>query len=148
MISTAQAAVQAPKTNAGPDEELLGKAVAAARNAYAPYSRFRVGAALRARSGATYVGANVENVSFPIGSCAETAALAAARTVEGEALEVQSFLVYAETKIGEQRPCSPCGACRQRLLEFGPDIRVTFLTDSEGWTTASAHALLPFAFRF
>jgi homotetrameric cytidine deaminase len=100
-------------------EQLLRAADAAMRNAYAPYSDFRVGAALRAPSGAVYAGANVENASYPQGQCAETSAIGALVTA-GET-EIAAVAVVAE----KLDICPPCGGCRQRLSEFAkPDTPV------------------------
>ena len=100
-------------------EQLLRAADAAMRNAYAPYSDFRVGAALRAPSGAVYTGANVENASYPQGQCAETSAIGALVTA-GET-EIAAVAVVAE----KLDICPPCGGCRQRLSEFAkPDTPV------------------------
>jgi cytidine deaminase len=129
------------------DSRLLPAAAAAARHAYAPYSRFQVGAAVLAESGAVYTGANVENASYPVGTCAEAGALAAARTAEGEGLKATAVLIYAESG-GVRQPCAPCGACRQRLTEFNPDMAVTFLSGGRGWVTVRARELLPYAFQF
>lgn len=94
-------------------EELLAAAAAARRHAHAPYSRFAVGAALRAESGRVFSGANVECASFPEGWCAETSALAA-MVAAGER-RLSEVLVLAEA----EAPVTPCGGCRQRLAEFG-----------------------------
>jgi cytidine deaminase len=94
-------------------EELLAAAAAARRHAHAPYSRFAVGAALRAESGRVFSGANVECASFPEGWCAETSALAA-MVAAGER-RLSEALVLAEA----EAPVTPCGGCRQRLAEFG-----------------------------
>lgn len=92
---------------------LLGAADGAMRNAYAPYSGFKVGAAVRSRSGAVYAGANVENVAYPQSQCAEASALGAL-VAAGESA-ITAVAVVAETV----ERCPPCGGCRQRLLEFG-----------------------------
>lgn len=94
-------------------QALLRAADAAMRSAYAPYSEFRVGAAVRGRSGAIYAGANVENVAFPQGQCAEASALGAL-VVAGE-----SALTAAAVVAERLERCPPCGGCRQRLAEFG-----------------------------
>lgn len=94
-------------------EALLQAADAAMRNAYVPYSEFKVGAAVRARSGAIYSGANVENAAYPQGQCAEASALGALVTA-GES-EITAVAVVAE----RVEHCPPCGGCRQRLAEFG-----------------------------
>jgi homotetrameric cytidine deaminase len=94
-------------------QALLRAADAAMRNAYAPYSNFKVGAAVRAASGAVYSGANVENVAFPQGQCAEASAIGAL-VAAGEAA-ITAVAVVAE----KVERCPPCGGCRQRLAEFG-----------------------------
>lgn len=93
-------------------EELFRAAAAARRNAYAPYSRFAVGAAIRSASGAIYSGANVENAAYPVGSCAEAGAIAA-MAAAGER-QIAEILIVAESA----EPLMPCGACRQRIFEF------------------------------
>ena len=94
-------------------QALLRAADAAMQNAYAPYSEFKVGAAVRARSGAIYAGANVENVAYPQGQCAEASALGAL-VAAGESA-ITAVAVVAE----RLEHCPPCGGCRQRLAEFG-----------------------------
>jgi cytidine deaminase len=101
------------------DERLLEEARAAARAAYAPYSKFEVGAAALLRDGRVITGVNVENASYPLGLCAERGALSRAVAEGVRPGEVEAVAVTA----------SPCGGCRQWLLEFGVD-RVVF--DHEG----------------
>lgn len=99
--------------------DLFDAALKARANAYAPYSRFAVGAALRAEDGRIYVGANVENAAYPEGLCAEAAAIGA--MVAGGARRVVELVVVADGAA----LCTPCGACRQRLREFAaPDAKV------------------------
>jgi cytidine deaminase len=97
------------------DSELLDHAMRAAERAYAPYSRFLVGAAVLTRDGTVFVGVNVENASYGLTLCAERAALACATTHGVKPGEVEAVAATA----------SPCGACRQWLLEFRVD-RVVF----------------------
>ena len=102
-----------------PPEVLLAAAQEAMRNAHAPYSGFRVGAALRAPGGAIYAGANVENAAYPQGQCAEASALGA--LVAAGEREIAAAAVVAE----RLDICPPCGGCRQRLAELaGPDTPV------------------------
>ncbi len=100
------------------DEKLIVAAVAARENAHAPYSNFRVGAALRARSGRVFTGCNVENASYGLTVCAERVALLKALS-EGER-GFEAIAVVADT----ERLTPPCGACRQLLWEFCGDIEV------------------------
>jgi homotetrameric cytidine deaminase len=115
---------------------LLRAASEAMENAYAPYSRFKVGAAVRAPSGAIYVGANVENVSYPQGQCAEASALGA--LVAAGETAITAVAVVAE----RLEVCPPCGGCRQRLAEFGGGSTPVYL----GPTTTTLGELLPGAF--
>jgi cytidine deaminase len=98
--------------------ELLGHAVEARERAYAPYSRFRVGAALLAVDGTIVIGCNVENASFPAGTCAERVALGAA-----VAAGLRRFAAIAIAS-DAPTPTPPCGICRQALAEFGMDLVV------------------------
>jgi homotetrameric cytidine deaminase len=118
-------------------ERLLQAAEAAMRNAYAPHSEFKVGAALRAPSGAIYAGANVENASYPQGQCAETSAIGALITA-GER-EIAAVAVVAE----QRDVCPPCGGCRQRLSEFAQPDTPVYLGGS---LTTTIGELLPLAF--
>jgi len=122
-------------------DELFEAASAARRNAYAPYSRFAVGAAIRSASGAIYRGANVENASYPVGACAETGAIAA-MIVAGER-EIAEILILGD---GEGLT-TPCGACRQRIFEFaGRDARILVAGPDGVRASFSIGALLPEAF--
>ncbi|MGD9862354.1 MAG: cytidine deaminase [Pseudodonghicola sp.] len=95
-------------------------------NAHAPYSRFKVGAAIRAASGTIYAGCNVENVSYPEGTCAEAGAIAA-MVAAGET-ELTEVYVIADSPV----PVSPCGGCRQRLAEFGKGHVPVFMGTLDG----------------
>jgi homotetrameric cytidine deaminase len=108
----------------------------AMENAYAPYSQFKVGAAVRAPSGAIYAGANVENVAYPQGQCAEASALGA--LVAAGETAITAVAVVAE----RLEVCPPCGGCRQRLSEFGDASTPVYL----GPTTTTLGELLPGAF--
>ena len=115
-------------------------AAGAMAHAYAPYSDFRVGAALLAEDGTVIVGCNVENSSFPSGSCAERGALAAA-VVAGH----RNFTHLAIVTDADE-PTSPCGMCRQALVEFAPKLRVTSYTTSGAEARWSLAELLPHPF--
>jgi cytidine deaminase len=135
------------KTKAGPDPDLLEAAKRAAGNAYAPYSRFCVGCAVRTSSGKIHVGCNLESESFPAGMCAERAALAAAVAAEGEKLKVDRILVYATGVDGHHTSCSPCGVCRQVIYEVAADATVGFFAAGNEFVETAAVDLLPWAFR-
>ena len=130
----------------------MARAHRAALNAYAPYSGFRVGAALLAETGAIQLGCNVENASLPVGVCAERNAIAAAVAAEGPGLKIAAISILALDPTGEPVACAPCGACRQAIIEFGPTARVIFRTgsqeNSDAIVTVQAEALLPGAFSF
>ena len=120
---------------------LLNAARAVRENAYAPYSKFRVGAAVRATSGAVHVGCNVENVAYPEGTCAEAGAIAA-------------MIAAGDTKIAEvaviadsPQPVSPCGGCRQKIAEFAEgDVVVTLHTTDGLELKTTIKTLLPGGF--
>ncbi len=130
------------KLSAADKERLLGAARAMVDRAYAPYSNFRVGAAVLTQSGATYTGCNVENASYGLTICAERAAICHAVAAEGEGVKIVAVAVQN----GNDAPSSPCGACRQVIFEFGPDAEVIFpgRNDIEHST---ARALLPAGFQ-
>ena len=110
-------------------------------NAYAPYSHFKVGAAVRGRSGQVYVGCNVENVAYPEGTCAEAGAIAA-MVAAGET-ELTEVAVIADSPA----PVPPCGGCRQKLAEFGKgEVPVTMATLAGAAETRRLEELLPGAF--
>jgi cytidine deaminase len=125
----------------GTIEELFSAAVAARSHAYAPYSGFAVGAALRTETGAIYCGANVENAAYPVGTCAEAGAIAA-MVATGER-RIAELLVVAD---GEAL-VTPCGACRQRIREFaGEDTKIHVAGLQGVRATFTVEALLPQAF--
>jgi xanthosine phosphorylase len=122
-------------------QDLMEAARAAHANAHAPYSQFRVGAAVRGGSGRVFAGANVENASYPEGNCAEASALAAL-VAAGERRITEALVLAA----GE-RLCTPCGGCRQRLAEFaGPDVPIHLCDPAGLRRTVTMGELLPLAF--
>src|SRR5579862_6343991 len=99
-------------------EELLNLARAAQANAYAPYSKFRVGAAVLLENGDVFTGCNVENASYGLTNCAERSAIfAAVSKLGGGNVKIRAVAVVNDHDV----PCSPCGACRQVIAEFGPE---------------------------
>lgn len=120
---------------------LKDAALAVRENAHAPYSNFKVGAAIRASSGVVYSGCNVENVAYPEGTCAEAGAIAA--MVAAGDTELTEVYVVASCP----QPVSPCGGCRQKLAEFGKGDVVVTMATVEGLETRTTIAdLLPGAF--
>jgi cytidine deaminase len=130
MITTAQRA------------RLLEAAREVLKMAYAPYSRFRVGAALLTAKGAIFSGANVENASYGLSLCAERAAVAAAVAAAGPVLKIRALAVVCD------RPgaCPPCGACRQVISEFSEEAVLIF-PGPDGLVEMPLEALLPHGFR-
>lgn len=109
--------------------------------AYAPYSGFKVGAAIRSASGAVHTGVNVENAAYPQGTCAEAGAIAA--MIAAGDLAIAEVAVIADSPV----PVSPCGGCRQKLVEFGaPDVRVTMANLAGETRVMTLAELLPGAF--
>lgn len=119
-------------------ENLIAKAREARKKAYAPYSDFSVGAALLARSGRVYTGCNVENASYGLSVCAERVAVFKAIS-EGE----QDFEAIA---VVTGNGATPCGACRQVLMEFGDDIQVIVADETGAYRVSTLRQLLPEAF--
>lgn len=139
------------KTAAGPKKQelsatqrkmMLDMAKEALTRAYAPYSRFQVGAAVLTESGATYAGCNVENSSYGLTNCAERTAIFAAVAAEGPRMRIRAVAVWTNP----EGPCSPCGACRQVIFEFGPDAIVLY-QGKDGVEEVRASRLLPAGFR-
>lgn len=120
---------------------LLDAATAVRTRAYAPYSRFQVGAALRTTAGNVFVGCNVENVAYPEGTCAEAGAIAA--MIAGGDTRIAEVFVIADSP----SPVPPCGGCRQKIAEFAdPDVRVTLCTTDGAQQTLTVAELLPGVF--
>ena len=124
-------------------QALLEKAVAAIDNAYAPYSGVRIGAAIRTASGGSYSGANVENASYGLTICAERSAVFSAVAAEGPNMRLTALAVAADPS---SISASPCGACRQVLLEFASDAEVIY-QEPPGIRRVALNDLLPEAFR-
>jgi len=130
------------KTPAGMRESLLRSAGKAMKNAYAPFSGFKVGAAILTAKGDVFVGCNVENSSYGMTNCAERTAIFSAVVAKGPGLEIRAVAVTNAQGV----PCSPCGACRQVIYEFGPDA-VVFYQGQNGWAESPITDLLPEGFR-
>ena len=128
-------------------QELISRALEARKNAYAPYSDFRVGAALLSDSGGIYTGCNIENSAYTPTNCAERTAFFKAVS-EG----VRSFrAIYIAGGPGErepEEPCPPCGVCRQVMLEFcGPEFEVILAVNGQQYEVYTLDRLAPMGFR-
>jgi cytidine deaminase len=121
-------------------EKLRAEAKSAAERAYCPYSQFRVGAAILARSGTVFTGCNIENASYGLTNCAERTAVF--RMVAAGETACEAIVIYTPTP----EPTAPCGACRQVLYEFNPDAEVICICDGSGVLRSTVRELLPFAF--
>ena len=131
----------ADSSQPAPSSDMFAMARTAMTRAYAPYSRFSVGAVVRGASGALYAGCNVENVAFPQGSCAEASAISAL-IMAGERRIIEVLVMGKGPAL-----VSPCGGCRQRLREFALDVTPVYLCDPDGLRrTVSLGELLPLSF--
>ncbi len=120
---------------------LKDAALSVREKAYAPYSNFKVGAALRSESGEVFSGCNVENVAYPEGTCAEAGAIAA-MVAAGQQRLTEVYVVASSPQ-----PVPPCGGCRQKLAEFGDrDVKVTLATIGGAEFHTTIGQLLPGAF--
>jgi cytidine deaminase len=123
--------------------ELNRLAEAAAHHAYAPYSRFYVGAAILLESGAMVSGCNVENASYRLTTCAEQNAIAAAVAKFGAGIRIHAVAVHNLNTTA----CQPCGACRQTIAEFAPTTALVAFPGPDGPVTCTLAELLPSAFQ-
>jgi len=129
------------------DAALIAAAEQAMARAYAKYSGFQVGAAVLTERGGLFLGCNVENICYPLGICAERSAIAAAVAAEGAGMRLARLAVVAQMQ-GAPQPCTPCGACRQVILEFGPDAEVLYRGGDLRVEHIVARELIPHAFTF
>jgi cytidine deaminase len=130
------------KVTAKRQDDLLKAAKRAMKNAHAPYSNFRVGSAILLTNGKIFSGCNVENASYGMTNCAERTAIFSAVAECGPKIEIQAVAVANEQGV----PCSPCGACRQVIYEFGPAATI-FFQGTDGPKQAQITELLPEGFR-
>ncbi len=112
------------------------------KNAHAPYSNFYVGAAFLTTNGEIFAGCNVENASYGLSNCAERTAIFSAVAELGPRIEVRAIAVVNNQGV----PCSPCGACRQVIYEFGPEATILF-QGKQAWKKCHITELLPEGFR-
>jgi cytidine deaminase len=130
------------KLAAGVSARLMQSAKKVMKNAHAPYSKFHVGAAILLSNGKIFSGCNVENASYGMTNCAERTAIFSAVAALGPKIEIRSVAVVNDHGV----PCSPCGACRQVIYEFGPDA-IIFFQGKNGPKQAHITELLPEGFR-
>lgn len=126
----------------GTRQRLLRAAEKAMKNAYAPFSKFRVGAAILTAKGDVFVGCNVENSSYGMTNCAERTAIFSAVAAKGPKLEIVAVAVTNAQDVA----CSPCGACRQVIYEFGPNAVILY-EGKKGPKESHITELLPEGFR-
>jgi len=124
------------------DHRLLRAARKVMKHAHAPYSNFRVGAAFLTTKGKLFAGCNVENASYGLTNCAERTAIFSAVAELGPKFEIRSIAIVNDQDV----PCSPCGACRQVIYEFGPDAIILF-QGKKAWKKSHITELLPEGFR-
>ena len=123
-------------------QHLLDLAMLALKNAHAPYSNFKVGSALLTTDNKIFSGCNVENASYSMSNCAERTAIFSAVAQLGPKMEIRAIAVVS----APGGPCSPCGACRQVIYEFGPEA-VVYFRGKRGWKASPIRELLPEGFR-
>ena len=124
------------------DRQLINLAEQASRNAYVPYSHFAVGAALECRDGTVFTGCNIENAVYPVGTCAE-------RTAMGKAIS-EGHRDFVRIVIAGRSDdyCYPCGACRQFLAEFAPDMEVLSAMGGGRYVSNRLSELMPYTFNY
>jgi cytidine deaminase len=132
-----------PALTAERRQQLIAAARQMLGRAYAPYSKFHVGAAILTQAGNVYTGCNVENASYGMTNCAERTAIFSAVAAEGPTMKVVAVAVLNSRDMA----CSPCGACRQVIYEFGPQAVIIYQGNGELLET-SAEKLLPAGFHF
>lgn len=121
--------------------DLVALAQQASENAYVPYSQFPIGAAVVTKSGEVFQGCNIENISFGLSNCGERTAIF--KAVSEGYRDLKEIAIYGETK----EPISPCGACRQVMVEFfQPEAKVTLISKSGQTVVTTVGDLLPYSF--
>ena len=121
--------------------ELIDLAIETSKKAYVPYSHFPIGVVLVAKDGSVYTGVNVENASFSLTNCGERTAIF--KAVSDGQRDFSELIVYGQT----EKPISPCGACRQVMVEFfKPDLKVTLVAKDKTTVEMTVGELLPYSF--
>ncbi len=125
------------------DKQIMEAAGRARQHAHAPYSNYSVGAALVDERGQIHIGCNVENETYPLGTCAEAGAIAAMVVAGGT--RIQTIVVAGG--FDDLATCTPCGGCRQKIAEFADaNTRILMIDETGDWATYSIDALLPASF--
>lgn len=124
------------------ESSLVARAMTARDRAWCPYSSYKVGAALLDERGDLHAGCNVENASFPLGTCAEAGAIAAMVSAGGRTIRAIA-IAGGRDAIGD---CTPCGGCRQRIAEFADANTLVIVRDGSGWRRFTIAELLPASF--
>ena len=132
------------------EQELIKKAMQATDNSYSPYSHFRVGAAIRLADGTEMIGANQENAAYPVTLCAERTAIFAAQAQHPE-LSIEALAIVARNENGfTDEPVTPCGSCRQVILEveqrYGRPMKIYLYGTKGVYVVNSVRDLLPLCF--
>lgn len=123
------------------DTKLIDLAIEASKNAYVPYSHFPIGAALVAQDGRVFTGCNIENASFGLTNCGERTAIF--KAISEGVTDFKELVIYGNT----ERPISPCGACRQVMVEFfDKDLPVTLVARDKSTVVMTVQELLPYSF--
>ncbi|MET3635169.1 cytidine deaminase [Streptococcus porcorum] len=121
--------------------QLVNLAIQASQHAYVPYSKFPIGAALKTKDGRVFQGCNIENASFGLTNCGERTAIF--KAVSEGYRDLKEIAIYGETK----EPISPCGACRQVMVEFfQPEAKVTLIAKNGQTVVTTVGDLLPYSF--
>lgn len=123
-------------------DKLIALARAAQENAYVPYSRFPVGAAILSEDGDIFTGCNIENISYGLANCGERTAIFKMMSEKGPTAKIKAIAVSTKTDM----PCTPCGACRQVIQEFSTAETIIIYKGPKGYTSVSMAELLPGAF--
>ena len=126
------------------DRQLIETALAARKHAYGQYSNYRVGCALVDEHGRIHIGCNVENETYPEGTCAEAGAIAAMAVTGGRRIRT----IAVAGGYDDVKTCTPCGGCRQKIAEFADDdTRILMIDESGDWSEHRIAGLLPESFR-
>ena len=118
-------------------QELINRAKEARLKAYAPYSKFQVGSAVLTENDSIFTGCNIENVSLGLSICAERVAIF--KAISSGCKSIKAIAIICDT----EEPCSPCGACRQVMVEFSPDMKVIMVNLENKFKIVKARELLP-----